>query len=282
MPSARIAALNVYPVKSCRGFGLARSAWPPAASSRARLGRRRRSRVDDRRSRRALCHAARISPARLDRNEPRGRRAGSRDCGPGAARGIARANGGATREVVVWNSVFPPTTPATSRRVVVVGARRRRSSRALRSRASAAVQSRLRRRLGCAHGVRRWLSAARHCRSLARRPQRAARGQGHAGAADEPFPSEIVLAGLEAYDEDHIDTLTADGVVMKLVKPCARCQITTTDQDSCDSAPSRGNARHLSDGRARRRSHVRNERDHRRGEGRALSIGMDVEVSFAF
>ena len=53
------------------------------------------------------------------------------------------------------------------------------------------------------------------------------------------FRPNIVLAGLEPYDEDHIDTLAVDGVVIKLVKPCARCQITTTDQDSTQIGASR-------------------------------------------
>jgi MOSC domain-containing protein len=97
------------------------------------------------------------------------------------------------------------------------------------------------------------------------------------------FRPNIVLEGLEAYDEDHVDTLTADGVVMKIVKPCARCQITTTDQDSgrvgVEPLETLGVYR-------------MNERvggvtfgvnaiivD---GQGRALSVGMDVEASFAF
>ena len=48
------------------------------------------------------------------------------------------------------------------------------------------------------------------------------------------FRPNIVLSGLEPFDEDHIDTLSADGVTMKLVKPCTRCQITTTDQATAD------------------------------------------------
>jgi uncharacterized protein YcbX len=55
------------------------------------------------------------------------------------------------------------------------------------------------------------------------------------GAAALPmnrFRPNIVLAGLEAYDEDHIDTIAADGVTLKLVKACTRCQVTTTDQDT--------------------------------------------------
>jgi uncharacterized protein YcbX len=46
------------------------------------------------------------------------------------------------------------------------------------------------------------------------------------------FRPNVVLDGLEAYDEDHLDTITAGGAVLKLVKPCTRCQVTTTDQDT--------------------------------------------------
>src|SRR5258708_6777011 len=44
------------------------------------------------------------------------------------------------------------------------------------------------------------------------------------------FRPNVVLAGTEAYDEDHIDEVVAGTITMKLVKPCTRCQITTTDQ----------------------------------------------------
>ena len=44
------------------------------------------------------------------------------------------------------------------------------------------------------------------------------------------FRPNVVLSGIEAYDEDHIDEIVAGPVTMKLVKPCTRCQITTTDQ----------------------------------------------------
>jgi uncharacterized protein len=44
------------------------------------------------------------------------------------------------------------------------------------------------------------------------------------------FRPNIVLTGLPAWDEDHIDTLTVGSCVLKLVKPCVRCEITTTDQ----------------------------------------------------
>ncbi len=50
------------------------------------------------------------------------------------------------------------------------------------------------------------------------------------------FRPNIVLDGLQPFDEDHIDlvTIEADGgpVVLKLVKPCSRCSIPGVDPDS--------------------------------------------------
>ncbi len=97
------------------------------------------------------------------------------------------------------------------------------------------------------------------------------------------FRPNIVLSGLEAFDEDHIDTLHAGGVTMKLVKPCTRCQITTTDQSSAavgiEPLQTLGGYR-------------MNERLGGvafgmnaiivAGVGGALSVGTDVEASFAF
>jgi len=44
------------------------------------------------------------------------------------------------------------------------------------------------------------------------------------------FRPNVVVAGLPPYDEDHLDTIESGGVTLKLVKPCVRCQVTTTDQ----------------------------------------------------
>jgi hypothetical protein len=46
------------------------------------------------------------------------------------------------------------------------------------------------------------------------------------------FRPNVVVDGLEAFDEDHVDTLAFGEVVLKLVKPCTRCEVTTTDQAS--------------------------------------------------
>jgi len=50
------------------------------------------------------------------------------------------------------------------------------------------------------------------------------------------FRPNVVLSGCEAYDEDHIDEIAAGTIRMKLVKPCTRCQITTTDQETGERA----------------------------------------------
>ena len=46
----------------------------------------------------------------------------------------------------------------------------------------------------------------------------------------ERFRPNIVIDGVDAYDEDRIHELRADGIALRIVKPCARCAITTTDQ----------------------------------------------------
>ena len=50
------------------------------------------------------------------------------------------------------------------------------------------------------------------------------------------FRPNIVISGVDAFEEDFIDTLstgsTTEKVVLKMVKPCVRCQITATDQAS--------------------------------------------------
>jgi uncharacterized protein YcbX len=46
------------------------------------------------------------------------------------------------------------------------------------------------------------------------------------------FRPNVVLQGLPPYAEDHLDTIAVGDVVLRCVKPCVRCQVTTTDQDS--------------------------------------------------
>ena len=46
------------------------------------------------------------------------------------------------------------------------------------------------------------------------------------------FRPNVVIEGLPAWDEDHVDTLSIGDVMVKFAKPCVRCQVTTTDQVS--------------------------------------------------
>ncbi|MCC6195001.1 MAG: MOSC N-terminal beta barrel domain-containing protein [Burkholderiales bacterium] len=56
------------------------------------------------------------------------------------------------------------------------------------------------------------------------------RGRGDPTLPMNRFRPNIVIDGLPAYDEDHLDTIRIGDVVLRLVKPCIRCQVTTTDQ----------------------------------------------------
>ncbi len=47
----------------------------------------------------------------------------------------------------------------------------------------------------------------------------------------ERFRPNVVIDGVGAYDEDRVHELRVGGVTLRLVKPCMRCSITTTDQE---------------------------------------------------
>jgi uncharacterized protein len=53
----------------------------------------------------------------------------------------------------------------------------------------------------------------------------------------ERFRPNIVLSGLDAHDEDHIDSIRIGDAVLKLVKPCARCPMPTIDPVSAQVSP---------------------------------------------
>lgn len=44
------------------------------------------------------------------------------------------------------------------------------------------------------------------------------------------FRPNLALSGLPAWDEDHIERLTIGEVRLRLVKPCVRCEVTTTNE----------------------------------------------------
>lgn len=56
---------------------------------------------------------------------------------------------------------------------------------------------------------------------------------------DEPLPMNrfrpsVVIEGLGPYGEDGVRLLRVGGAVIEMVKPCARCVITTTDQETAE------------------------------------------------
>jgi uncharacterized protein YcbX len=58
--------------------------------------------------------------------------------------------------------------------------------------------------------------------------------RGLPAAPMDRFRPNVVLSGLEPHEEDHVDTVAAGTVTLKLVKPCTRCAITTTDQATAE------------------------------------------------
>lgn len=51
------------------------------------------------------------------------------------------------------------------------------------------------------------------------------------------FRPNVVLAGLPPFAEDHLDTIVAGEVMLRCVKPCVRCSVTTTDQSTAHIGP---------------------------------------------
>lgn len=67
--------------------------------------------------------------------------------------------------------------------------------------------------------------------SLADLNQRLAK-RGHAPVDMRRFRPNLVLAGIEAYEEDYIKTIRIGDVELRAVKPCARCSVPGVDPDS--------------------------------------------------
>lgn len=91
---------------------------------------------------------------------------------------------------------------------------------------------------------------------------------GHAVAGIERFRPNVVLAGVDAHDEDRMDLLTVDApegeVHLEPVKPCSRCPIPDIDPATADSNPAVGDT-------------LRTYRQDRRLDG-AITFGMNAIV----
>jgi uncharacterized protein YcbX len=97
------------------------------------------------------------------------------------------------------------------------------------------------------------------------------------------FRPNVVLDGLEPYDEDHLDTITAGEVTLKLVKPCTRCEVTTTDQETAhrNLEPLRTLATYRQNDRAGGVTFGMNAIVVA-GAGASLAVGEPVDVAFRF
>ena len=285
MPGARITALNVYPVKSCRGLSLAAahvSARGLVAGSGSDAVWDREWLIIDRdgrfvtqrdNPRLALIHTGAAGGALTLTTAGR----------PPLRVSLAPLQG-PTRDVVVWNSVIPARDAgddAAAWLSAVVGGdvRLMRFDAAHHRLCNPEYAGDSGAHTAFADGYPLLVISEA---SLADLNHRLANN----GAPRLPmnrFRPNIVLAGLEPYDEDHVDTLTANGVSIKIVKPCARCQITTTDQDSghVGIEPLRTLGSYRMDERFGGVTFGMNAIVVA-GEGRSLSVDMDVDASLAF
>lgn len=59
-------------------------------------------------------------------------------------------------------------------------------------------------------------------------------GKGEAPLLMDRFRPNVVIDGVDAYAEDHLATLATADYGLRLVKPCARCRITQTNQQTAE------------------------------------------------
>ena len=285
MPRARITALNVYPVKSCRGLSLAEA----HVATRGLVARTGADAVWDRewliidRDGRFVTQRENPRLALIETSIGGGVINLTTAGRPPLTVSLAPSTG-RTRAVVVWKSVVPAhdagdeaagwltSTLGNDVRLVRFDPGHRRLCNTVYASNSGADTA-------FADGYPMLVIGEASLDDLNRR-------LGDRGVSELPmnrFRPNIVLSGLDAYDEDHVDTLTADGVALKFVKPCARCQITTTDQDSARVGvePLRMLGAYRMNERVDGVTFGMNAIVVA-GQGRTLKVGMDVEAAFAF
>jgi uncharacterized protein len=108
--------------------------------------------------------------------------------------------------------------------------------------------------------------------------------QGRAALPMNRFRPNIVIDGVDAFEEDYAETINIGTTTLKPVKPCARCIIPSVDQSSGDIGADpldilrgyRANPK-VDGGIAFGMNAVLLE-----GEGQVLRIGQDVDIKLAF
>jgi uncharacterized protein YcbX len=113
-------------------------------------------------------------------------------------------------------------------------------------------------------------------------------GAGHAAVDMSRFRPNLVLDGVEAHDEDRLDVLRitiGEGVVeLKPVKPCARCPIPNIDPLTAESSPVVGDTlqAYRQDARLNGALTFGMNAIVIQGEGQLLRVGQAVTANFRF
>jgi uncharacterized protein YcbX len=285
MPRATIAALNVYPVKGCRGIAVAQAlvrvrglaATTPSAEAGDRewmIVGRDGNFVTQRECPRLALIETSLAPGALV--------LASKSRAPHVV--SLAATGVPAREVAVWNSRVPAHDAGDAvagwlSAVLDADVRLVRFDPTHQRRCNPAYAGESGAHTAFADGYPVLVIGKASLDDLNARLA----AKGAAPLPMNRFRPNVVLAGLEPYDEDHVDTIAADGVMLKLVKPCTRCQVTTTDQDTARVgaeplamlAEYRFDA-NLSGVKFGMNAIVVN------GEGRELSAGAGIDCNFAF
>ncbi|KPF68483.1 hypothetical protein IP84_09250 [beta proteobacterium AAP99] len=229
MSAITLAALNIYPIKGCAGTALAES-----AALEAGLAHDRSYMVVDAASgrfitQRTLPAMALIRPA-ITEQGLRLSRAEQADLDVDASQ--ATLNTTSARRVTVWRDTLEALdcgdeaanwlTAALGRAAqplrLVKFAPQARRLRAIAGRESVAYQF--------ADGYPMLVVGQASLDDLNQRM--AARGL--PPVPMNRFRPNVVISGLEAWEEDHVDTLQFGGVALKLVAPCSRCEVPNVEQ----------------------------------------------------
>lgn len=123
--------------------------------------------------------------------------------------------------------------------------------------------------------------------SLAELNERLAAG-GHAAVEMARFRPNVVLGGVQAHDEDRLDVLRIatgeGGAELKPVKPCARCPIPNIDPATANSSPAVGDTLQAYRQDARLNGAVTFGMNAivLQGDGQVLRVGQAVTADFRF
>jgi hypothetical protein len=220
-PKACIAALNVYPVKSCRGIAASALRLAPTGFERDRhwmVVRQNGRFVTQREMGRLALIGTALTGSGLQLTAP----------GMPAIE-IPTRTSGTSRDVVIWRdtcrgvdqgepaAVWLTSFLGEALRLVAFDSAHERVS-------NAQWTGELRARMEFPDGFAVLVISEASLADLNSRLRQP--------LSMERFRPNMVLTGLGAYDEDRIHELRGDGVRLRFVKPCIRCSITTTNQQT--------------------------------------------------